>query len=82
MTKKVIPRNAFTSGNFDMQGGNSNQQSIDNAVNEALERERKKRNIIVFKLPEILNDVLAGMQAINDMTKEMKLAAPSIIEVC
>ena len=54
-----IPRDAFTSGNSNMQDGNSNQQSIGDAVNEALERERKKRNIVVFNLPEIPNDVHA-----------------------
>ena len=53
MTEKRVPHDAFTNGNSDMEGGNSNQQSIDDAVNEALERKRKKRDIIVFNLPEI-----------------------------
>ena len=82
MTKKGIPRDAFTSGNSDMQGGNSNQQFIDDAVNEALERELKKRNIVKFNLPEIPNDVHVDMQAIKYMAKEMKQAPPSIVEVC
>ena len=35
----------------------------------------------MFNLSEILNDVYADMQAINDMAKEMKLAPTSIVEV-
>ena len=81
MTKKGTPHDAFTNWNSDMQGRNSNQQSIDDAVNEALERKRKKSDIVVFNLPEMPNDVLADMQAINDMAKEMELAPPFIVEV-